>query len=275
MQIKQVFRSTQVYEGAGVKINRVFSFNEVPLFDPFLLLDHFKSDHPDDYLKGFPWHPHRGIETVTYMLKGEIEHGDSLGNIGIISPGDVQWMTAGSGIIHQEMPQQKNGINGFQLWVNLSAKDKMTEPKYREIKQSEIPVISEKNFTAKLIAGEFNGEKGAVTDVNTDPQYFDIELNTNDYFEYTIKKGYVLFLYLYQGILFHSETEILEGSAVLFENGDCLKVTSKKEKAHFLLISGKPIKQSIEWHGPIVMNNRQEIVKAFEEYQNGTFIKHK
>lgn len=275
MQIKKICRAQPVFEGAGVKLNRIFSSNEVPLFDPFLLLDHFKSDNPEDYLKGFPWHPHRGIETVTYMKNGEIEHSDSLGNVGIIYPGDVQWMTAASGIIHQEMPQKSNGINGFQLWVNLSASDKMTEPKYREIKKESIPSVVKGKAEIKLISGEFEGKKGVVTDVNTDPQYFDVSLQENSEFEYKIKSDYCIFIYLYEGKLMHNETELIEMSAILFENGDTLKLSTKSETANFLLISGKPIKQSIEWHGPIVMNNRQEIMQAFEEYQNGTFIKHK
>jgi quercetin 2,3-dioxygenase len=275
MKIKSIHKSQQVFEGAGVKLNRVFGFPEIPQFDPFLLLDHFQSDNPNDYMKGFPWHPHRGIETVTYMKNGEVEHSDSLGNKGIIKAGDVQWMTAGSGIIHQEMPKVSNGINGFQLWVNLASKDKMTNPKYREISKNEIPVIQYNNAIIKLIAGEFDGQQSVVTDVKSDPQYFDIELKENSSFEYSVKDKYCLFIYLYQGKLFHNDLEIPELSAVLFENGNNLILNTKNESASFLLVSGKPIRQSVEWHGPIVMNNRQEIIQAFEEYQNGTFIKHK
>lgn len=275
MKIKKIIKSTQVFEGAGVKLNRVFGFQEVPLFDPFLLLDHFKSDHPQDYLRGFPWHPHRGIETVTYMLKGEIEHADSLGNLGIIQSGDVQWMTAGSGIIHQEMPQQGLGINGFQLWVNLAAKDKMTAPKYREILSKDIPEISHENYNLKVISGKFNETTGAVDDVNTDPQYFDVSLKPNTNFKYQKKEDYCLFLYHYEGVLFHNETKIPHLAAMLFEGEDELVLETKDEESKFLLISGKPIRQSIEWQGPIVMNNRKEIMLAFEEFQNGTFIKHK
>lgn len=280
-KIKLSIKSKPTFEGAGVRLKRAFGYADESL-DPFLLLDDFHSDDPRDYIKGFPWHPHRGIETITYMLHGKVEHGDSLGNDGVIEPGDVQWMTAGSGIIHQEMPKKgKNNILlwGFQLWSNLPASHKMMDPRYRDVKNNHIPEISLNNNTVrvKIICGEINGTKGPVQDIITDPLYFDITLEQNSEFNHPIKKGYNVFAYTIEGEgYFDDEKEGLVGkeTLVLYRDGDGIKITTTNEKVRFLLISGKPLKEPVAWRGPIVMNTDEELRIAFEEYQNGTFIKH-
>jgi quercetin 2,3-dioxygenase len=295
-KIRKVFKSKPTIEGAGVHLQRVFGFSEVPLFDPFLLLDDFRSDNPDHFLKGFPWHPHRGIETITYVLKGDVEHGDSLGNKGIIGSGDVQWMTAGSGIIHQEMPKgDENGrMDGFQLWANLPSADKMMDPRYRDIAGGQIPEIELSNGTAiKVICGEVSGIKGPTKDIVIDPEYLDVSVPANSKFIHPTKPGHTVFAYVIDGQGYFCEeknpfTYEVEGknyfdiqrtpfvgnrTIVLFGDGHEIAISTEQHSVRFLLISGKPIGEPVAWYGPIVMNTQEELETAFEEYRQGTFIK--
>jgi quercetin 2,3-dioxygenase len=280
-KIKEIIKSKPTLEGAGVHLNRVFGNHEAPLLDPFLLLDDFRSGNPSHYLKGFPWHPHRGIETITYILGGSVEHGDSMGNKGVIGAGDIQWMTAGSGIIHQEMPKgDKAGyMGGFQLWANLPASHKMMQPRYRDIKSTQIPVISTNDgVKIKIICGEISGTKGPVQDIITDPEYLDIVVPAQTHYIHLTKQGYTTFAYIIEGnAQFDQENKQFQpnGSLVLFDNGDNIVVSTGDEPVRFLLISGKPIGEPVAWYGPIVMNTEEELQLAFEEYDNGTFIKHK
>ncbi len=278
-KVKEVLKSRPTIEGAGVHLKRAFGFNEVPRLDPFLLLDDFHSDKPGDYMSGFPWHPHRGIETITYVLHGKVEHGDSMGNKGIIGSGDVQWMTAGSGIIHQEMPRgQKNGLMwGFQLWANLPAAHKMMLPRYRDIKSIQIPEVAhESGARLKIICGEVNGIKGPVRDIVTDPEYLDITLPSKSVFGHSIMRGHTVFAYVIEGEGYLGQGERIFGAEnlVLFDDGDEVKVTTDNRPIRLLLISGKPIGEPVAWYGPIVMNTEEELRVAFEEYGNGTFLKH-
>jgi len=280
-KIRKVFKSKPVAEGAGVNLNRVFGFNEPEMFDPFLLLDDFRSDDPEDYIKGFPWHPHRGIETITYVLAGKVEHRDSLGNKGVIGPGDVQWMTAGSGIIHQEMPEgdREGRMYGFQLWANLPASHKMMGPRYQEFSSGEIPELTLKNGAViRVIAGNVEGMEGPVKDVVIDPEFLDVSLPKRTDFTHQVKKGHTLFAYVIEGEGNFEEERNDEplagnGMLILFEDGDEVNVFTEEKNARFLLISGKPLNEPIAWNGPIVMNTREELRLAFEEYNNGTFIK--
>jgi redox-sensitive bicupin YhaK (pirin superfamily) len=258
--------STQ--DGAGVKLFRVFSNETVELTDPFLLLDHFGSDNPEDYLKGFPWHPHRGIETVTYMNKGKVEHG---GNTGVIGPGDIQWMSAGSGIIHQEMPQGLNGMNGFQLWVNMPAKKKMTAPQYRGIARDEIKPIKNSGVEVRVIAGEYERIRGPVHNLVIDVVYVDVTMDANNVFKYSPKKDYTTLCYVVQGTGSILSKEIHPQQLVL--SNDTELTVKSHEELRFLLISGKPLREQIAWGGPIVMNTREELELAYRELQEGTFIK--
>jgi len=294
----KVLKSKPTIEGAGVHLKRGFGFGEAPMFDPFLLLDDFRSDNPAHYVKGFPWHPHRGIETITYILSGDVEHGDSLGNKGIIGSGDVQWMTAGSGIIHQEMPKgDENGkMYGFQLWANLPSRNKMMNPRYRDIANEQIPEFKLSNGTTiKVIAGEISGNKGPVQDIVIDPEYIDVTVPANSQFRHPTKKGHTVLAYIIggQGYFFdeknsstyednettrldlQSDPLVDDGMVVLFEDGDEIIVFTKEKKLRFLLISGKPIGETVAWQGPIVMNTQEELQTAFKEYQQGTFIKYK
>lgn len=278
-KIAKILQGQPTMEGAGVRLKRVFGYHEVPLFDPFLLLDHFGSDNPDDYLAGFPWHPHRGIETVTYMLAGIVEHGDSLGNMGTIRSGDVQWMTAGNGIIHQEMPQKYDGLmTGFQLWVNLPASHKMMEPRYRDVKQAQIPEIElNQDLKIKVISGEVQGIQGPVQDIVVDTEYLDVTLSPGAAFEHQVKTEYNAFAYVIEGRGYFDPdktAEIEKEHLVLFEKGDSVKITATTEKLWFLFVAGKPLNEPVAWRGPIVMNTQAELAQAFEEYRNGTFIKH-
>jgi hypothetical protein len=263
-------------EGAGVRLKRVFGYRETKLMDPFLLLDHFGSDNPDDYIKGFPWHPHRGIETITYMIEGKVNHEDSLGNIGSIESGDVQWMTAGSGIIHQEMPRGNQGVMmGFQLWANLPSSDKMMHPRYQEIKDSDIPEIqTESGVKIRIICGKIDGTCGPVSEIVTDPEYMDITVPPGKQFTHSVKRGHTVFAYVFEGNGYFDEKLIESGYLVLFEDGDQVAVKAEETQLRFLLVSGMPIGEPIAWYGPIVMNNREELELAFQEYRDGTFIKH-
>ncbi|MFW9835683.1 MAG: pirin family protein [Candidatus Thorarchaeota archaeon] len=278
-EIKTILRAKPTLEGAGVRLKRVFGYHETELMDPFLLLDHFGSDNPEDYLKGFPWHPHRGIETITYMIEGEVNHEDSLGNAGTIASGDVQWMTAGSGIIHQEMPEGYEGrMMGFQLWTNLPSSNKMMHPRYQEIKDSQIPVVQKENgVKLRIICGKLDGTCGPVTEIVTDPEYMDVTVPSGKKFTHSVKRGHTVFAYVFEGEGYFDEMErdlIKSEHLVLFDDGDQVVVRAEDKQLRFLLVSGMPIGEPIAWYGPIVMNSREELDEAFREYREGTFIKH-
>lgn len=281
--VREVIQSRPTMEGAGVRLRRAIGFGEPETYDPFLLLDDFRSDNPADYQKGFPWHPHRGMETITYILAGEVEHQDSLGNRGVIGTGDVQWMTAGSGIIHQEMPRgdAQGKVYGFQLWANLPAASKMADPRYRGIAKSEIPVIEKGGATVRVIAGTIDGTAGPVQDVVTSPEYFDISLASGQTFSHPTTLGHTVFAYVIDGSGFFgpssakaSEADaISDGHLVSFHDGDQVSVRAGSQTLRFLLVSGRPIKEPIAWRGPIVMNTQAELRTAFAELEAGTFIK--
>ena len=296
--IRKVVKSRPTIEGAGVHLHRAIGWGRPELYDPFLLLDDFRSDEPDLYVKGFPWHPHRGMETITYVLRGEVDHADSLGNHGAIAPGDVQWMTAGSGIIHQEMPKgdPQGAMYGFQLWANLPAASKMTEPRYRGIAGSEIPEVADAGGAViKVIAGSVGGVVGPVRDVVTSPEYLDVSLPPGRSFTHPTPRGHTVFAYVIGGkgafcqkndpYSYEEEGEnyfdmkrsrlLGDRHLVLFADGDRVSVTAEAEPVRFLLISGKPIGEPIAWSGPIVMNTQEELRIAFEELDRNTFIKHR
>jgi redox-sensitive bicupin YhaK (pirin superfamily) len=297
-EIEKVWKSRPTLEGAGVHLRRAFGFQEVPQLDPFLLLDDFHSRDPKDYLPGFPWHPHRGIETITYVLQGKVEHGDSMEKKGTISSGDVQWMTAGSGIIHQEMPKGSKGglMWGFQLWANLPRSQKMMSPRYRDVKSKQIPEVTLDSGTkVKIICGTVNDVSGPVKDIVIDPEYLSVSIPPEKTFIHPVKSGHTIFVYVIEGkgyfdqgrdsyahevigsnyfdlkreCLISAENLILYGRV-----GNQIVVTTEEVAVRFLLISGKPIGEPVAWYGPIVMNTQEELRIAFEEYQNGTFIKH-
>lgn len=275
-KIQKIVKARPTSDGAGVKLRRVFGYNEIPDFDPFLLFDHFGSDKPEDYMAGFPWHPHRGIETVTYMLKGSVEHGDSMGNAGIIKTGDVQWMTAGNGIIHQEMPQGgTDGMAGFQLWVNLPASEKMMDPRYREVKSKEIPEVYLKNgIKVKVLAGKFMDATGPVQDLIVECNYFDISLKKGAVFKYNVVDNKKVVIYVYEGSIFmpEEEKEVESHHAVILGEGNLVEIAGKSD-AKVLLFSGEPINEPIHWGGPIVMSTKEDLRQAFDDYNNGTFIR--
>jgi len=297
-KIKTVSKSKPTIEGAGVHLKRAFGYYQVPQFDPFLMLDDFHSDDPAKYLPGFPWHPHRGIETITYVLQGDVEHGDSMGNKGDISSGDVQWMTAGSGIIHQEMPKgdSTGRMWGFQLWSNLPTSKKMMEPRYRDVKREQITeVLLEGGVRVKIICGEVNGVQGPVHDIVINPEYLDVTVPAHSTFTHPIKRGLAAFAYVVGGkgyfdeerdsfahevvgrSYFDFERECICGAEtlILYEDGDHVSISAKDEALRFLLVSGRPIGEPVAWYGPIVMNTQEELRVAFDEYHKGTFIKHK
>ena len=297
-KIKKVLKSKPTIEGAGVHLKRAFGFHEVPELDPFLMLDDFRSQNPDDYVRGFPWHPHRGIETITYVLHGQVEHGDSMGNSGVISQGDVQWMTAGSGIIHQEMPKGdgKGLMGGFQLWANLPASHKMMGPRYREVKENQIPHVTLKSGTlVRIVCGEFEDVKGPVRDILTNPEYLDVTIPAKSSFSHTIKSDYTAFAYVMEGKgyfdqrrdsyayeveganYFDFDRDCLIGpeNLIIFDEGDELTIESSSDSLRFLFVSGRPLREPVAWYGPIVMNTQEELKIAFQEYRDGTFIKHK
>jgi len=295
-RIATVWKSEPTVEGAGVRLRRAFGFHEVPQLDPFLLLDDFRSDTPEDYLAGFPWHPHRGIETITYVLDGAVEHGDSLGNSGVISSGDVQWMTAGSGIVHQEMPKgdARGRMGGFQLWANLPARQKMMAPRYREVKGSDIPVVKAAGGAqVRVICGEVEGVRGPVREIVTDPQYLDVALPAGRTFAHPVRTGHTVLAYVIDGEGYFDSgrdpfaREAVGGrwfdlerpcacgaqTLVLYGSGDGVAVTAERKPVRFLLISGEPIREPVAWYGPIVMNTQEELRAAFQEYRDGTFVK--
>lgn len=274
--IRSLMTGKPVIEGAGVHLTRVFGFTEAPMFDPFLMLDDFRCDDPAKYRKGFPWHPHRGIETITYVLKGDVEHGDSLGNKGVIGSGDVQWMTAGSGIIHQEMPKGdgSGSMHGFQLWANLPASQKMTRPRYRGITADRIPAVTMENgVLVKVIAGSLNGAKGPMDDIAIHPEYFDCSLPPHAMYTHQTIPDYTALIYVIGGKGRVSGTEIADGMLVLFDQGPALAIESTDEGMRFLLLTGRPLGEPVAWQGPIVMNTQAELETAFREYREGTFIK--
>ncbi len=279
-KIKLSLQSRPTLEGAGVRLKRAFGYADSSL-DPFLLLDDFHSDNPNDYIAGFPWHPHRGIETITYITHGNVEHKDSLGNGGVIKTGEVQWMTAGSGIIHQEMPKPLPNdpkLAGFQLWANLPSSHKMMNPRYRDIKSSDIPeVYIDDHVKVKVISGEINGIKGPVRDIITEPEYLDVSIGSNHHFRHSIKDGHNVFAYVISGeAYFDEDASKLIGveNLVIYREGEDILIRTRENPVRFLLVSGKPLREPVAWRGPIVMNTEEELRIAFQEYQNGTFIKH-
>ncbi len=275
-KVAEILKAKQVTDGAGVKINRIFGYYEVPKFDPFLMLDHFKSDNPNDFMAGFPWHPHRGIETVTYMLRGEVEHEDSLGNKGVIKKGDIQWMTAGSGIIHQEMPINRNeGIEGFQLWVNLPAKSKMRKPRYQDIQSKQIPELKlNEGVEVRILCGELNQVHGAVQEIEVNPFYFDVRMQKNSVFEIDTNPTHTIFAYIYKGeVIFSEDKKAVYLNVVRLTAGNKLSIHTLETDAGMVLIGGMPQNEPVAWQGPIVMNTQDELYTAFVEYRNGTFLK--
>jgi quercetin 2,3-dioxygenase len=297
--VKRIVQSTPTMEGAGVKLHRAFGFGDTGEFDPFLLLDDFRNDHPDDYLKGFPWHPHRGIETITYVLAGTVDHGDSLGNQGTLGAGDVQWMTAGSGILHQEMPKgdPRGRMHGFQLWANLPASLKMTAPRYQDIPGKEIPeVVDDDGTRVRVICGDFRGKRGPVDGIAAEPRYLDISVPPGKRKTLPVETTRHAFAYVFEGsgtfsgasqpfgVLTEKDTPAGETlvrervgnrSLVLFDRGDEVTVQAGDEGIRFLLVSGQPIEEPVAWYGPIVMNTKAELQQAVTELRDGTFIKHK
>ena len=289
--------ATPHLEGAGVHFKRAFGFDDPSLTDPFLLFDDFRNSQPENYIKGFPWHPHRGIETITYVLAGTVEHGDSLGNSGTLGAGDVQWMTAGSGIMHQEMPKGDfaGKMHGFQLWANLPSSLKMTAPRYQDVTAADIPVeIDDDGTAARIICGEFWGKRGPVDGIAAEPSYVDISVPPGKKKTFKVDAYRSAFAYIFAGsgsfrdaskpfgVLVEKEVEGEEiqirdmsgdRTLVVFDTGDEITVQAGDEGIRFLLVSGKPIKEPVAWHGPIVMNNRAELIQAVTELQNGTFIK--
>jgi len=296
--VKQIFETKPTIEGAGVRLQSAFGFGKTAEFDPFLLLDDFRSDNPADYVAGFPWHPHRGIETITYVLAGEVAHGDSLGNKGRMTAGDVQWMTAGSGILHQEMPagDEQGRMHGFQLWANLPASLKMTDPRYQDIPASAIPEVTEDDGSkARVICGEFWGKTGPVDGVAAEPRYVDISIPPNKRKRIKVETTRNAFAYVFAGAGTFSDASkpqaVLTESAVdpnappaydarnhslvLFDRGDEIVVQAGPEGIRFLLVSGQPLEEPVAWQGPIVMNTEAELRQAWSELQSGTFIRHK
>jgi quercetin 2,3-dioxygenase len=294
--VRKITQTTPTLEGAGVRLQRAFGFGNTTDFDPFLLLDDFRNDNPEDYLAGFPWHPHRGIETITYVLAGTVAHGDSLGNQGSLGPGDVQWMTAGSGILHQEMPHgdAQGRMHGFQLWANLPASLKMTSPRYQDIAARDVPeVVDDDGTSVRVICGEFWGKRGPVEGVAADPRYLDVWVPPGRTKRLAIESSRHAFAYVFagsgafrdasdpQGVL----TEELSSGAtirsqpaknhslVLFDSGDEIVVKAGDEGIRFLLVSGKPLEEPVAWRGPIVMNTPEQLNQAWRELRDGTFIK--
>jgi len=294
--VKRIVTATPTLEGAGVHLRRAFGFGDTAEVDPFLLLDDFRNDVPADYLAGFPWHPHRGIETITYVLAGTVEHADSIGNRGEISAGDVQWMTAGSGIIHQEMPRgnASGEMHGFQLWANLPASKKMTAPRYQEIASPDIPVLTDDDGTqARLITGTMWGMRGPVEGIAADPVYVDVSVPPGKRKTLPVETTHQAFAYVFAGsgtfanasaplgvpteIAGQDDMVVVEKvgnrSLVLFDSGDEVTVQAGEEGIRFLLVSGKPLREPVAWRGPIVMNTQQELQAAFQELNRGTFLR--
>ncbi len=296
--IKQIIKAKPTTEGAGVQLRRAFGFGRTEEFDPFLLLDDFRNDDPADYLAGFPWHPHRGIETITYVLSGTVDHGDSLGTKGSIGAGDVQWMTAGSGIIHQEMPQgdSQGRMHGFQLWANLPSSLKMTGPRYQDIRSADIPeVVDDDGTKVRVVCGNVWGATGPVDGIAAEPHYIDVFVPPGKRKSLPVETKSNAFAYVFEGAgrfcnasdplavptegVGWADTSLTEEadnrSLVLFDTGDEVTVQAGEMGIRFLLVSGKPLKEPVAWYGPIVMNTQQQLQQAFSEYQAGTFLKHR
>ena len=293
--IKRIVKAKPTLEGAGVHLRRAFGFGNTSDFDPFLLLDDFRNENPEDYLAGFPWHPHRGIETITYVLAGTVEHGDSIGNRGTIGAGDIQWMTAGRGIIHQEMPKgdQSGRMHGFQLWANLPATLKMTTPRYQEVKGPEIPVQTDDDGTSvRVVCGNFWGVRGPVTGIAADPTYLDVSVPAGRKKTLKVPMSAHAFAYIFAGkgkfsnasdprgvptegtggVEITPPSEADNRSLILFDTGDEVTVQAGDEGIRFLLVSGRPLEEPVAWYGPIVMNTQEELQQAYEDLQNGTFL---
>ena len=282
-KVIKISKGIPAVDGAGVKLVRVIGYHDTKEYDPFLMLDAFDSVDPEDYIKGFPWHPHRGIETITYLIKGDIEHGDSLRNSGSILDGECQWMTAGSGIIHQEMPKASKHMLGTQLWLNLPAKDKMTRPSYGDIKAEDVPVINENGAKVHVLAGEYLGHQGAFQGKYIKAAYLDVELSANQEWSFTNDPENTLFIYIFSGkaifdpdrSIDHAQDLIDEKQAVLFGQGEKLWIKAGEQDVRFILLSAKPLNEPIAWGGPIVMNTKEELNLAFHELENNTFIKNR
>lgn len=276
-KIKKIVEGMMVMEGAGVKLRRIFGFGDTALTDPFLLLDNFGSKDPADYIAGFPWHPHRGIETITYMIEGVVEHGDSLGNSGTIKSGQVQWMTAGSGIVHQEMPKAWEGnMRGFQLWANLPKKEKMCCPRYRDIKADDMAEFKGEGFKIRIICGEYAGVSGPAQDIVINPWFFDVQAEPGAEFSLKVRPEDNVLCCVFEGkgCFDRKKTrEVGPGQLAVLEEGEAVACSASKEGLRFMLMAGKPLKEPVAWRGPIVMNTDSELKKAFEEYRKGTFIK--
>ena len=275
--VKKHSKSLPTLEGAGVRLRRAFGFGATAETDPFLLFDDFRNDDPENYVAGFPWHPHRGIETITYVLAGTVEHRDSLGNKGTLGPGDVQWMTAGSGIIHQEMPKGDGDgrMYGFQLWANLPAALKMTPPRYQDVRAAEIPeVVDDDGTRVRIVCGSFRGRKGPVEGIAASPVYLDVSVPAGARRALAVESGRNAFAYVFDGGgTFAPGVEADDRSLLLFGDGDDVVVEAGKAGIRFLLASGVPLKEPIAWRGPIVMNTQKELQQAFEELEDGTFLK--
>jgi quercetin 2,3-dioxygenase len=297
--VKRIIESQPTMEGAGVRLRRAFGFGNTTDFDPFLLLDDFRNERPEDYLAGFPWHPHRGIETITYVLAGTVEHGDSMGNRGAIAAGDVQWMTAGSGIIHQEMPKgdQAGKMHGFQLWANLPSSLKMTAPRYQEVKSGEIPVVTDDDGTeVRIVSGDFWGASGPVDGIAAEPMYLDVWVPPKKRKTLPVETTRQTFAYVFagngkfanaSGPLPVATEAVGEGgvsapasymqagdrSLVLFDRGDEVRVEAGENGIRFLLVAGRPLQEPVAWYGPIVMNTQEQLREAFEDLERGTFLR--
>jgi len=278
--VMKITKGKAAVDGAGVHLTRVIGYHDTKDYDPFLMLDAFDSTNPDDYTRGFPWHPHRGIETITYLIKGDIEHGDSLGNSGSILDGECQWMTAGSGIIHQEMPKASPRMLGAQLWLNLPAKDKMTQPSYGDIKADQVPLVDSDGIKVRVISGTYQGRQGAFEGKYIKATYLDVELPAGREWSIATDPEHTVFIYLFSGALMavsdlnvnQAQGLIDEKQAVLFGPGDLFQVKAAQD-TRFIFLTAPPLREPIAWGGPIVMNTREELNLAFRELENNTFIK--
>lgn len=277
-RIKVARASNPTVEGAGVRLKRAFGNSDVRDLDPFLLLDDFRSHDPAEFVAGFPWHPHRGIETITYMLDGSVEHQDSIGNRGVLGAGDIQWMTAGGGILHQEMPQHRPVLEGFQLWANLPASDKMMDPRYQDIASESVPVVEHDGVVVRVMAGAAFGAEGPVRNVVIDPEYLDVTVPPGSEFRHETKRGHTVAAYVFEGSGDFSGVEgkleeFGDTTLLVFEDGDEVRVRTGEQSVRFIMFSGKPLGEPIAWAGPIVMNTRAELQQAFDELDKGSFVK--
>jgi len=275
-KIKKIVTGNKAVDGAGVRLVRVIGYNDVKEFDPFLMFDAFDSENPEDYIKGFPWHPHRGIETITYLIKGNIEHSDSLGNKGNILDGCCQWMTAGSGVLHQEMPQPTDRMLGAQLWLNLPQKHKMTKPQYCDITSDMVPEIKEGNNTIRVISGEYKGKTSSVYGDYVKMLYLDVDMKPGSQWKLKVDENVNLFIYIVEGEGYFDELNenLIESKrAVLFDNGDEFIANTSENGIRFFLFAAVPLNEPIAWGGPIVMNTKAELSQAFKDLDEGTFIK--